>query len=216
MITIIQKDPCISFISEFDFELINVEIIKSKVDVLVKNKFLRRVVSFIRIDNKNYPSYVKVPQQYNSSHPPPIIDTCRISRIFIQYITINISNYRCWNDCINSDRLNRYSVQVHKVTDVSISTTLLNENVHVLSSKYLLLESLSIAIFDLKNNPLHAVKLKNIMKEVTSVLEYNEIEMDIDCWGGRNFFLIKISPSGNLRYNRFKQKFKSNNYIHQN
>ena len=48
--TIIQKDPWISFTSEY--ELINVEINKYKMDVLVINKLLRRDVSFILIGNK--------------------------------------------------------------------------------------------------------------------------------------------------------------------
>ena len=38
---------------------------------------------------------------------------------------------------------------------------------------------------DFKNNPLHGIKLNDIMNELTCVLEYNEIEMDIVCWGGR-------------------------------
>ena len=53
------------------------------------------------------------------------------------------------------------------------------------------------------------------MKGVTSVLEDNYIEFDIDCWVGRGKKLIKIPLSGHLRYNRFKQNIKSNNYIHQ-
>ena len=38
---------------------------------------------------------------------------------------------------------------------------------------------------DLNNNPFHMIKLKNKMKEETSVLENDDIEMDIDCWCGR-------------------------------
>ena len=45
MTTIIQKDEWISFILEY--ELINVEVNKVKVDVLVDNKLFRRDVSFI-------------------------------------------------------------------------------------------------------------------------------------------------------------------------
>ena len=74
--------------------------------------------------------------------------------------------------------------------NVSISTTIIIENSTVLSSKYHLLESLSIETSDLKNNPLRVIKLKNIMKELTSVLEYNEIEMDIVCWGSRGKIII--------------------------
>ena len=66
-----------------------------------------------------------------------------------------------------------------------ISTTIIIDNSPVLSSKYPLLESLSIETSDLKNNPLHMIKLKNIMKTFTFVLEDNETEMDIVCSVGR-------------------------------
>ena len=53
------------------------------------------------------------------------------------------------------------------------------------------------------------------MKEMTCVLEDNEIEMDIVCWGGSgNNKIIKIPSPDPLRYDRFKQNLKSNNFIH--
>ena len=75
LITIIRNDQCTSFKSEY--ELVNIEVIKSKVDVLVENKLHRRDVSFVRIENKNYPSYVKASKQYKSCHPLPVINTCK-------------------------------------------------------------------------------------------------------------------------------------------
>ena len=52
------------------------------------------------------------------------------------------------------------------------------------------------------------------MKELTCVLEYNEIEMDIECQGGRgNRKVIKIPSSSHLRYDRFKQNIKCYNFI---
>ena len=56
MTTIILNIQWNSVISEYD--LAHVEINKSKVDLLVEY-FLRRDVSFIRIDNTRYPSYLK-------------------------------------------------------------------------------------------------------------------------------------------------------------
>ena len=53
------------------------------------------------------------------------------------------------------------------------------------------------------------------MKELTCVLEDNEIKMDIECWGGRgNRKLIKTPSSGHLRYDRFKQNLNIDNFIH--
>ena len=90
METITMNGQWILFISEY--ELINVEINKSKVDVLVKNKLRRRNIPFIRIDNKHYPSYLKASTQYNSGHLPSLINTYHISRMFLQSITIDISD----------------------------------------------------------------------------------------------------------------------------
>ena len=182
MTTIIQKDQGISFVSEY--EVINVEINKSKSDVLVDSKLLRRDVSFIRISNKNYPPYLKSSQPYNSGYLPPVINNYHISRMFLQSITINISYSTCWNEYINGNRLKRSEVKVNKVADVSIFTSTLIDKLPVLSSKYTLWESLSIETSNLKNISLHVIKLKNIIKELTSVLEDKDIAMDIVCWDG--------------------------------
>ena len=44
-------------------------------------------------------------------------------------------------------------------------------------------ESLSIGTSDLKNDPPHKMKLKQLVKEVTSILDDNDIETNIDCLG---------------------------------
>ena len=118
--------------------------------ILVKDKLTRRGVLFIRIDNKKISSYVKASQQYNYSHLPPVIDTCPISRMFLQSITIDILDSICFNSYINSNRLKRYDVQINKVTDVSKAATSLIDNLSILSSKCPLLESLSIEPSDIK------------------------------------------------------------------
>ena len=52
------------------------------------------------------------------------------------------------------------------------------------------------------------------MEEITSVLEDNGIELNIDSWGGRGKKkIIKILSSGHLPYDRFKQNLKDNNFI---
>ena len=96
MTTIMQKYQWISYILKY--KLINVVINKSKVDKLIENKSLRMDVSFIRIDDTNYPSYDKAPQQYKSSYSPPVINTCHVSRMFLQSIIIDISYCKYWND----------------------------------------------------------------------------------------------------------------------
>ena len=67
------------------------------------------------------------------------------------------------------------------------------------------MDSLSIETSDLESNPLRVTKLKNILKEVTCVLEDNGIEMNIDSCGGRGTMkIIKIPSSSYLRYDRSK------------
>ena len=90
MTTIILNDQWISF--KLEYELVNVYINKSKFDVLVENKVVRRNVYFIRIGNKNYPSFLKASTQYNSGHPLPVMNTCNISHIFLVSIMDDISD----------------------------------------------------------------------------------------------------------------------------
>ena len=91
MTTIILNYQWNLFVTEYEF--FNVETNKSKVDVIFANKLLRKDVSFIRIDNKCYSSYLKVSEQYSTGHLPPVINTCHISCIFLESITIDISDY---------------------------------------------------------------------------------------------------------------------------
>ena len=79
--TLIRNDQWTSFKSEY--ELVYIEINKLKVDILVQNKLVRRNVYILRIGSKNFPSFLKTSKQYKSSHPPPVIDTCNISRILL-------------------------------------------------------------------------------------------------------------------------------------
>ena len=72
--------------------------------------------------------------------------------MFLQSITIAISDSICWNDCINSNNLKRSDVQDNKVTDVSIFKTSLINNSPIRISKYPLLESLSIETSDFKKD----------------------------------------------------------------
>ena len=118
--------------------------------VLVENNLLRREVSCIWIANKEQLLYIKVSQQCKYGHLPPVIHTCYISRMFLQSIIIDISDFICWNNFINSNRLKRCYVRVNKVTNVSIFTTSFVGNSAIRLSKYPLLESLYIETSDFK------------------------------------------------------------------
>ena len=84
MTTIILYDKWKLFITEY--ELVNDEINKSKVDTFVQNKLDRRDVYFIRIGNTYYHSYLKASKQYCTDHLPSVINTCHITRVFLESI----------------------------------------------------------------------------------------------------------------------------------
>ena len=109
--TIFLNDQWILFKSEY--ELIIIEINNSNVDVLVENKLRRRDVSFIIIGNKQYSAYLKVSKQHNSGYFPPVINTCHVSRIFLESINNSISDSISWNECINNNILKRNEVQTN-------------------------------------------------------------------------------------------------------
>ena len=149
MTTIIVYDKWKLLITEY--KLVNVKINKWKVDVLVRNKLVRRDEYFIRIGNKHYHSYLKASKQYSIGHLPPVINTCHTSRIFLKSITIDISDSISWSEGINNNSLKRNEVQTSNVKIIHISKTIIIDNSPVLWSKYPLLESLAMKTSDLKN-----------------------------------------------------------------
>ena len=109
-----------------------------------------------------------------------MVNTCKISCIFLAAIKDNISDSVSWNDCLLNRNLEKSDVQICKPIIESNSTTTIIDSPPLPSSIYPILDSLSIETSDLENNPLRVIKLKNILKEVTSVLEDNGIELNID------------------------------------
>ena len=56
-----------------------------------------------------------------------------------------------------------------------------------------------------------------MLSEVCCVLTDNNISMDLEKWGGRGKKeLIQIPSVGHLKYDRFKQNVKQNDFIEQN
>ena len=109
MTTIIWNYQWTSFKSEYELDI---KIIKSKVDVLFEDNFIRRYVYFIRIGNKNYHSYDKAYKQYKSCHPPPVINTCNISSIFLASIMDEILDSISWNEYINNNNIEKVMFRI--------------------------------------------------------------------------------------------------------
>ena len=125
-----------------------------------------------------------------------------------------ISDSISWNEYINNNNMKKSDVPNSNLKNVSNFTTTTIDNPPLLSSKYPLLDSLSIEISDLETNPLRVIKSKNIMKEVTRFFEDNQISMNIEIWGYREKKQIMHIPSSDhLRYDRFKQNLKCNDFI---
>ena len=60
------------------------------------------------------------------------------------------------------------------------------------------------------------IYLKDLLSEVSCVLTDNNISLNLEKWGGRgNKELIQIPPVGHLKYDRFKQTVKQDNFIEQ-
>ena len=181
--TIIRNNQWTSFKTEY--ELVHISIIKSKVDVLAENKLRRRDISFVRIGNTNYHSYDKASKQYKSCYPHPVINACNISRLFFASIMDEISDSISWKEYSNNNNMEKSDVPNSKLKHISNFTTIIIDSLPLPSSKYPLLESLSMDTSDLEATQLRVAKLKNIMKEMTRVLEDNEISMNIESWSGR-------------------------------
>ena len=67
----------------------------------------------------------------------------------------------------------------------SISSSLPTDNPRILQFKHPILDSHNIDISNLKDKPLDILHLKNLLSEVSCVLNYNNINMYLKKWGGR-------------------------------
>ena len=67
----------------------------------------------------------------------------------------------------------------------SISSSLPTDNPHILQFKHPILDSHNIDISNLKDKPWDILHLKNLLSEVSCVLNYNNINMYLKKWGGR-------------------------------
>ena len=88
----IEKDKCITFLSEY--EVSNVKITMSKISIVVDNKSTRMNMIFIRIGTKSSYSYTKATTQLNHHILPPIIKMRQLSHKFLNTISTYILERR--------------------------------------------------------------------------------------------------------------------------
>ena len=108
------------------------------------------------------------------------------------------------------------SISTYISTSTSTSTSTSHDNPHIFPSFYPILDKLKINTSDLDDNHLDVIYLENLISEVNYVLTDNHISLNLEKWGSRgNKELIQIPPVGHLKYGRFKQNVKQNNFIKQ-
>ena len=113
------------------------------------------------------------------------------------------------SDCSKST-----SISASTSTCASSSKFTSHDTPPMLPTLYPMLDKLQIntSNLDVKDE----IYLKNLLSEVSCVLTDNNITLHLEKWGGRgNKELIQIPSVGHLKYDRFKQNVKQDNFIEQ-
>ena len=90
-------------------------------------------------------------------------------------------------------------------SNCSKSSSTSHGNPLILQSIHPILDSLNIYTSNLNDKSFDAIFLKRVLSEVNCVLIDNNININLEKWGGRGKKeLIRIISFGHLKYNRFK------------
>ena len=209
----VEKDKWIRFFSQY--ELINVEIIMSKTSIVIDNKPIRKNITFIRIETKSSSSYLKATTQYNHQVFPPLVQMRQLSHLFLNSISANIIKTIHW---YVNERVSTLAICRNTPSNCSksISTSTSHNNPPILQSMYPILDKLDINTSNLEDKNLNVIFLKNLLSEVSCVLTYNNININLEKRSGRGKKeLIQIPSIRHLKYDRFKQNVTQYNFIEQ-
>ena len=131
-----------------------------------------------------------------------------LSHVFLSSISIHVIETIHWseNKCISVPAIYKSTPSIiSEYISTSTSTSTSHDNPPILQTLYPILESLNIDTSDLENKPMIVINLMNLLSEVCSVLKDNNINMNLEKWGGHgNKELIQVPFVGHLKYNRFK------------
>ena len=90
-------------------------------------------------------------------------------------------------------------------SNCSKSSSTSHGNPLILQSTHPILDSLNIYTSNLNDKSFDAIFLKHVSSEVNCVLIDNNININLEKWGGRRKKeLIRIISFGHLKYNKFK------------
>ena len=160
----------------------DVEITTSKFSIVIDNKNTRKNMKYIRIGTKSSSSYLKTTTQYNHHIFPRIIKMRQLSHIFLKLRQADIL------ETINSYVNESVTVPVilkNAPSNCSKSTSTSYDNPLILQSMYPILDKLNINTSNLDDKPLDLIFLKNLLSEVSCVLIYNNININLEEWGGK-------------------------------
>ena len=203
------------------YELCDVEISTSKFSILVDNNMSRRNMTFIRIGFKSSSSYLKATLQCNHKVRPPLINMRQLTHQFLNSISTDVLDTIDWseNECFYVPKICKNipfssTNSTSSSSSPTTSTSTSHDNPPIVPSLYPTLDKLNINTSDLDSNPVDVIRLKNLLSEVCSVLKDNNIDMNLEKWGGRgNKELIEIPSVGHLKYDRFKQNVKQEKFL---
>ena len=109
----------------------------------------------------------------------------QLSRVFLNSISIDVLETINWSVnesvCVPVILKNAFS----NSSNSSKSTSTSYDNPPILQSMYPILDNLKINTSKLDDKPLDIIFLKNLLSEVSCVLINNNINMNLEKWGGR-------------------------------
>ena len=129
---------------------------------------------------------------------------CRLSHLFLDSISADILKTINWSE---NERVSVPVICKNAPTNSSksTSTSTSHDNPSIIQTLYPILDSLNINTSNLKDKSSGVILLKNLLSEVSCVLIDNNINMNLEKWGGRGEKeLIQIPSVGHLKCDRFK------------
>ena len=172
------------------YELCDVEISTSKLSVIVDDEKSRRNMTFIRIGTKSSSSYLKATLQCHHRVLLPLIKTRQLTHQFLNSISTEVLDTIDWteNECFSVPAICK-NVPFNSTNPTSssrtTSTSISHDNPLIVPSLYPTLDKLNINTSGLDSNLVDVVYLKNLLSEVCIVLKDNNIDMNLEKWGGR-------------------------------
>ena len=171
----------------FESAVYDVEKSTSKLTSVTDNIIKGKNMIFIRIGTKSSSSYTKPTTQYNNQVLPPLKNMRILSKVFLNSITTDVIETITWSKTervsipvIYKSTPSIISKSISTSTSSSASTFTSHDNPPILKSLYPILNSLNINTSDLENKHLDVIYLKNLLSEVSCVLTYNNISMNLE------------------------------------